>query len=134
MAFGEGYGATKHGVVGFTRALRASLQCQGSAVSASVVCPGFVSETGMFADKQREYDVKPAMFLGTTGPEKVAQTVISSIQRDRAEVIVNRGPIRLSLGMSMWFPRLGEWLGHRLGVHQTSREAADRTRKALTEG
>ncbi|MEE2829961.1 MAG: SDR family NAD(P)-dependent oxidoreductase [Myxococcota bacterium] len=124
-AFGEAYGASKHAVVGFTRALRASLQTRGSGVSASVICPGFISDVGMFADKQAAHEgVEPVAFLGTSPPAAVARAVLRATEKDLPEVIVNRGPLRLSLALAMVFPRLGEWLGRFLGVHQTNYTAA----------
>ena len=125
VAFGEAYGASKHAIVGLTAAMRASLQTQGAPVSASVVCPGFVSDVGMFADKQAAHsDVKPVKFLGTSSPQKVAAGVLRAAEKDLPNVIVNPGPVRILLAVALVFPRLGEWLAHRLGTHQTGYVAA----------
>jgi short-subunit dehydrogenase len=124
-AFGEAYGASKHAMVGFTAALRASLQTQGSKVSASAICPGFVSDVGMFADKQAENEnVRPPAFLGTSSPQRVAAAVLRATEKDLPTVIVNPGPMRITLAISLIFPRIGEWLGHLLGVHKAGYEAA----------
>jgi short-subunit dehydrogenase len=93
-AFGEPYGATKHGLVGFTRSLRASLQTVGSQVSASVVCPGFVSDAGMLADLQREHEVAVPAMLGTCRPEAVAKACLRALARNEPELIVNSRPFR----------------------------------------
>jgi len=124
MAFGETYAATKHGVVGLGRSLRASLQVRGSAGSVSTVCPGFVSEVGMFADKQASFDVTAPASLGTSSPDRVARAVIRAAERNLPELVVNPRPIRIGVALSLLFPRLGEWLAHRLGIHRAGRDAA----------
>jgi short-subunit dehydrogenase len=124
-AFGEAYGASKHAMIGFTSALRASLQTQGSQVSASAVCPGFVSEVGMFADKQAEQpEIRPPVFLGTSRPQKVAAAVLRATESNLPTVIVNPGLIRITLAVALLFPRLGEWLGRVLDVHKPGHQAA----------
>ena len=133
-AFGETYGASKHAIVGFTSALRASLQTQGSAVSASAVSPGFVSDVGMFADKQAQHaEVRPPAFLGTSSPTKVAAAVLRATEKDLPNVIVNPGVIRITLAVALLFPRLGEWLGRVLGVHRAGYEAALGEKRRLLE-
>jgi uncharacterized protein len=76
------YNATKFGLRGFGHALRADLH--GSGVGVSVVCPGFVSDAGLFADA----GVDLPRGVGTRTPEQVADAVVSAILRDRAEVDV----------------------------------------------
>ncbi len=46
VAYGTSYCASKHGLVGFTHALRA--EYEKSPVGFSVVCPGFVTDAGMY--------------------------------------------------------------------------------------
>ena len=56
------YAATKAGLIAWTSGLRAELE--GTGVGASVICPGFVSEVGMFAER-----TQPApRILGTSFP------------------------------------------------------------------
>jgi uncharacterized protein len=76
------YNATKFGLRGFAHALRADLHGRG--VGVSVVCPGFVSDAGMFADA----GIDLPRGVGTRTPEQVADAVVSAIVRDRAEVDV----------------------------------------------
>jgi short-subunit dehydrogenase len=116
-AFNEIYSASKFGLVGFTRALRASLQQDGSPVSASAVCPGFVVGEGMFADQQRDAGVQPPRLIGFTTPEKVADAVVRAVERDLPEVVVNPGPMRPLLALGLLFPRLSEWLAPRIGAN-----------------
>ena len=58
-AHAESYVTTKHAIIGFTRALRASLKAQQSQVSASSVCPGFVREVGMLPVNKRAQASSP---------------------------------------------------------------------------
>jgi short-subunit dehydrogenase len=125
-AFAEPYGATKHGVVGFTRALRASLQTLGSAVSASVVCPGFVSDAGMFHDMQTQYGIVAPRRLGTCTPEAVAKASVRAIERDEPEVVVNGAPIRHLLLLGMAFPGLIERIAKKMEAHKVFHELAQR--------
>ncbi|MET0385780.1 MAG: SDR family NAD(P)-dependent oxidoreductase [Polyangiales bacterium] len=124
-AFGETYGATKAGIVGFTRSLRASMKTVGSPISASVVCPGFVTDAGMFADMQATHAVRsPHFMLGTCTPDEVAQTVLRAIERDDPELFVGRRPMRVMMAIGLLFPRIQEFLSLRLGINEIFHEAA----------
>lgn len=88
------YAATKHGVLGFSWSLRAEMAEHGVEVTA--VCPGYVSDTGMFADRVRELDVgQPPAALKAVTPQKVAAETIKSIETNRADVVV--GPLMLKV-------------------------------------
>ena len=123
-AFGETYGATKAGLVGFTRSLRASLKTQGSAVSASAVCPGFISQAGMFADIQAAHGVKAPWILGTCTPEAVARALMRVIDRDEPERFVGERPLRFFFSVGLLLPRLMEGLSLLLGVNTMFLQAA----------
>ena len=86
------YAATKHGVVGFTHSLR--VEYAGEPVSFSAICPGFVADVGMYARAESEMDTEPPPGLRPVPPQRVADAVLEAVREDRAEVIVNRGPIR----------------------------------------
>lgn len=118
VADGEPYSATKHGVVGFTKSLRASLQRRGAPVSASCICPGLVADVGMFADASKETPLRAPAVQGVARPEAVVRAVLRSVERDLPQVVVNPGAPSLLLAIALVFPRLGEWLGHRLGIHE----------------
>jgi uncharacterized protein len=120
------YAATKHGLIGFTYSLRAELH--GTGVSASAVCPAFVSEAG-FVTSYLEPDIPRGM--GTeTDPRKVGRAVIRAIQRDKPDVVVAGALPQIadvSLAIS---PRLTEFLARRLGGYDSLRqEAAARARR-----
>jgi len=124
-AYGESYGGTKAGLVGFTRSLRVSLKNRGSAVSASVICPGFVRETGMYANGQREHGVQAPSILGTCTPGAVAAAVVRAIEDDEAQIIVNGRPVRPFLALGALSPALLDWFAEKLKINQTLRVLAD---------
>ena len=79
VAGGATYSATKHGVVGFTRALRA--ETRGTGVSTTVVMPGVV-RTEMVEG-----------FLSVRGtriiePSAVGNAIVKALQTGRAEILV----------------------------------------------
>ena len=123
-AFGETYGATKAGLVGFTRSLRASLKTLDSPVSASVVCPVFVNQAGMFADLKNTHAVEAPPILGTCTPQAVAGAVLRAIERDEPELLVGERPLRFMFSGAVMFPRLLEWLSLKLGVNAIFLKAA----------
>jgi short-subunit dehydrogenase len=135
-AFGETYGATKAGLVGFTRSLRASLKTQGSQVSASALCPGFISQAGMFADIQAAHGVKAPWILGTCTPQAVARALLRVVDRDEPERLIGDRPLRLFFAVGLLFPRLIEQLTLLFGVNamflQAARAAEARATAART--
>jgi short-subunit dehydrogenase len=116
LAWGEGYCASKHGLVGFTRALRASLAEHGTPVSASVVCPGFISEVGMYIEMQRVSGARAPASLGSSSPRAVASAVLTAVRRQQACVIVNPVPIAPLIALSAFVPRAVEKVTRALGV------------------
>jgi short-subunit dehydrogenase len=94
VPYGLPYASTKAGLIHFTESLRSEFR--GTGVSGSVVCPGFVSEVGMYDDMTKVADVKASRLVGTSTPTKVAAAVVKCIKRDRPEAIVNPGPMRLA--------------------------------------
>jgi short-subunit dehydrogenase len=94
------YAATKFGLRGFALGIRQDLRVHG--VGVSVVMPGFVSESGMFADA----GVKLPPGVGTRSPAAVAAAVISAVERNRAEVDVAPVPLRLGATIAGVAPEL----------------------------
>jgi short-subunit dehydrogenase len=115
------YSASKFGLVGFTRSLRASLRAEGKTVSASVVCPGFVSGEGMFADASRGFGVTAPARLGASTPDQVAWAVLRAIVSDLPEVVVNPAPVRPLLALGALSPRLTEWLSPKFGADEVGK-------------
>ena len=113
------YAATKAGLIAWTSSMRAELRETG--VGVSVVCPGFVSEVGMFAVR----DEHAPWILGTSTPEAVACAVVRAIQRDIGEIIVNPGPVRLWMMVEALSPSLMSWLLDKAGIFDYYRRRAE---------
>lgn len=121
--FEEVYGATKAGLIGFTQSLRR--EYHGSGVSASVVCPGYVTGAGMYADAAEETGARAPRRAGRATPGAVAAAVIRAIRRDQPEVFVNSTPVRPLTVLSEASPRLGEWLTRKLDLFRAFEEGAE---------
>jgi short-subunit dehydrogenase len=117
------YAATKAGLIQFTYAIREELRQTG--VGASVICPGFVSEAGMFA----EYNKRAPGIAGETPPEKVAAAVIKAIKKDVREIIVNPGPIRPMMILEAIHPGIMTWVLRTSGLYDFYRRQADENEK-----
>jgi 3-oxoacyl-[acyl-carrier protein] reductase len=99
------YQTSKHGLVGFTRALRAEFQRDHFGITA--LCPGFVN-TALLEESGR---ASPP-FVSTT-PEAVAAKCISAIRRNRGLVLITPAAHfywrlwRLAPGLVDWMLREG---------------------------
>lgn len=80
-AGGATYAATKHGVVGFTRAIRA--ETKGTGVRTTIVMPGLI-RTDMIAGFAK------ARATRVVGPELVAAAIVDALRTGRPEVFVPR--------------------------------------------
>ena len=112
VAYGTSYCASKHGLVGFTNSLRS--EYRGRPVGFSVVCPGFVTDAGMY-DRWDRSGIRAPKIAGTSKPEKVAQVVVRCIRRNKAEVMVNTPPVRPLVVLANIAPSVVPWMLHRLG-------------------
>ena len=85
-AGGATYAATKHGVVGFTRAIRA--ETRGTGVRTTIVMPGLI-RTDMIAGFAK------ARATRVVGPDRVAAAIVGALRTGRQEVFVPRelGPV-----------------------------------------
>ena len=113
------YAATKAGLIEWTSGVREELR--GTGVGASVICPGFVSEVGMFA----VYGKRAPRLSGESPPRKVADAVVHAIERDVSEIIVNPGPKRLLSVANAISPEAVSWLLRRFGVYEFYRQQAE---------
>jgi short-subunit dehydrogenase len=128
VAHGETYTTTKHGLIGFTRALRASAQKEKTGVSASVVCPGFVAETGMYVEMQNRHGARaPSSFRPISAADVVA-AALRAVKHDLPDVLVAPGPMRAALALATLAPRLGESVGHLLRTHEVFAHVANQRR------
>ena len=127
------YATSKAGMIAFTESFRAEFKKRG--LSASVICPTFVNEAGMYADMQGRAGVKANMMAGATSPAKVAANVVTAIKRDRPEMLVYRGPGRLVTGLAELTPGLFERVYPVFGTNKVFGELADaRDRERAGQG
>jgi len=122
--YDDAYSASKHGLVGFSRSLRITAMGESYPVGISVICPGFISDTGMWANAEREADIKAPSSIGTSSPEKVAKAVLTAITKNKLEVIVNPTPIRPLLLLQSLFPSIAPWLTQKTGTIQLMKKIA----------
>ena len=116
VSYNSIYSASKSGLIMWTDAIRQELS--QTSVNISVVCPGFIRDSGMFHDSGQS----APKLLGSSLPQDVADAVIKSIQKNSAEVIVNPGPMKPLLALNQLSPRLGDWVVKLFGVPEMNRK------------
>jgi NAD(P)-dependent dehydrogenase (short-subunit alcohol dehydrogenase family) len=129
------YTATKHAVVGLSRALRIEAQRYG--VKVSVLCPGAVRTPilrgGRYGRVKSELDVEwfatRIERLGAMEPSLLARRVLRAVRRNRAIIIEPR-----SARITWYLDRLSPWLSEKLwqGALGLARRAS--ARNALKNG
>ena len=118
------YAATKAGLIAWTSSVRAELYRTG--VSASVICPGFISDVGMFA----VYGKAAPKISGESKPEKVGEAVIRAIKKDLQEVVVNPFSIKPMTVLDALNPEIITKLFRKTGLHEFYRgQAQDNLKK-----
>ncbi len=118
------YCGSKHGVIGFTGALRSEYVREP--IGFSAICPGFVGRVGMYGRLENAVGKPPSGPLSIVPPEDVGDAVVKAIRGERAEVIVNRIGARPLILLSTLAPGLAAKLGRAGRV----REFAERFAKA----
>jgi short-subunit dehydrogenase len=114
------YSATKAGLVGFTYSLRAELH--GTGVSASVICPGYVTEAGLTADRVHS---DPRRTESWTTPDRVAAAVVRAIARGLPDVVVSGILGKLADVSVALSPRLSEAVARRTRAYRFQRVEAE---------
>ncbi len=109
VAYNETYGATKHGIVGFTRSLAATAEGEGWPLGFSCILPGFIAGTGIYEDMKRRTGVAAPRLSGTSSPEKVVAETLKAIERERLEVVVNPTSFRVLAIFLLLFPSATRW-------------------------
>jgi NAD(P)-dependent dehydrogenase (short-subunit alcohol dehydrogenase family) len=106
------YSASKHAVIGFTESLRLELLKGGHrGVTFTIATPSFV-KTGMFDG------IKPPLLTPWLEPEKLAQKIHRAVLKD--QLYLREPPMVKALPAlkGLASPRILDWLGARLGLHQ----------------
>ena len=114
------YGGTKAAILAWSHALR--IELEGSGVSVSVVSPGYVKDTGMFAAHYR----KPPRVLGETTADAVARSVVHALRVDPIEIEVSPRPFWPVQALYAAAPRRVLALMRRLGVMDYIKGMLDR--------
>jgi short-subunit dehydrogenase len=107
----EVYSAAKDGLIGFTRVLRADYRKNG--VSSSVLILGPIGGSGSGARTMEEMNLHMSAMdkVSLSPPQAVAQAVLKSIRRDKAEIVIMPGPGRLLRALMDLFPGMGSMMG-----------------------
>ncbi|MCH7764824.1 MAG: SDR family NAD(P)-dependent oxidoreductase, partial [Candidatus Marinimicrobia bacterium] len=108
--------ASKGGLIMWTDGMRQELR--DTNVNISVICPGYISDAGMFYDGH----VDPPALLGSSKPQDVADAVVKAITQNKAEIIVNKGPIKPLLAIGQISPVFGDMVVRKFGVPELSKK------------
>ncbi len=125
MAYNEVYATTKAGIIGFTKALRQSLQDRGVNVSASVVAPGFMDGSGMYENMKEKHKVVAPKILGSNHMKTLTKALIKAIEKDKPDIIVSAGLPRLIVAMSIFDQRTIERITKSFKISKFFRAIAD---------
>lgn len=123
-AYEELYTATKHGLVGFTRSLRASARDSGWPVSASVICPGFMEDAGLYEQMKKDYGVNAPAMMGSTRATDLGDAVVRAIEKDIPDILIMKGSPRLAVAALALAPRLFESINARMDTGALFRAVA----------
>lgn len=123
-AYEEPYAASKAGLVAFMRSLRLTAQDCGWPVGASVICPGFMTGTGMYENTRRSFGGAAPKLAGTMDAAALGDAVIRAVERDLPDLYLMPGPARLNAATGIVAPRFFEWLMRAFDVAAFFRNAA----------
>ncbi len=124
-AYGAAYGASKAGLISLTESLRGEFRGQG--VSASVICPGFTHDGGIYERMKGATGRGTPPQMGATSAAAVARAVVKAIQKDKPEVLLNWPPMRPMFVLAELWPAVGEWIIRQASVRFLKRIATRRT-------
>jgi NAD(P)-dependent dehydrogenase (short-subunit alcohol dehydrogenase family) len=97
------YCASKHGVIGFTRALREELKIKDSNIRLMSVSPGFV-DTGMI-EKGSLRGFPEWLGFALSKPEEVARDVVRAVERGATEIYPTLNG-KMILGVNKFLPAI----------------------------
>jgi short-subunit dehydrogenase len=120
--FTEAYAASKDGLIGFSRVLRNDYRDTG--VSASAIVLGAVRDVGLGQRTLDETGLE-ANTAFMVRPERVAKAVVRAIEKDKAEIVVMRGPGRVLKALMDLFPGLGAALNRISGSEKLMSSVAN---------
>lgn len=103
------YAASKHAQLAFSRSLRATLR--GSGIDVHTILPGYVQTEGF---PQRSLVEHPLLRRIVVQPERVAEAIVTAVDRGRSEVVVPWFPYRPASVLHGVAPALVSKLGARV--------------------
>ena len=121
----EVYSAAKDGLIAFTRVLRADYLPSG--VSSSVLILGPIGGAGTGARTMEEMN-RPMSAMDKaimSPPEAVARSVVKSLRRDKAEIVIMPGPGRLMRALMTLFPGMGPSMNQMTGSTRLMKQVVD---------
>ncbi len=121
----EVYSAAKDGLIGFTHVLRADY-CRAG-VSSSVLILGSIGGAGTGARTMEEMNLHMSTMdkAFMSPPEAVAQAVLKSIRRDKAEIVIMPGPGRFMRALMTLFPGMGPTMNQMTGGTRVMKQVVD---------
>ncbi len=120
----ESYAASKAGLIGFTLSMRSSAKVKNSKVSASVICPGFMDDAGMY-EEMKKVSGKVQWFVGSLPAQRLADAVLTAIEKDLPEITLMPGFPKLTKVFNLFAPKMFERSNVRLGVYDALLAVAD---------
>ena len=118
------YAATKAGLRALTFSMREDLRPAG--VGVSVICPGPISDAGMWAEAGMDTPIGVRM----RSPEAVAAAVVEAVARNRAEIDVASFGLRAAAVFAQLRPEWFAALGRRsAGPYAAAMTAAGRSKR-----
>ncbi len=127
MPFGSTYSGTKAALSEWALSLWMELKDTG--VTVTTICPGFVTDAGMFARKGRD---APGS-IGSCTPEQVAEAVLKALHSNKPEILVNSMPVRPLMALKSINPVAAASLGDKLGLVKFLRSLTKPPDGAATE-
>ena len=121
------YAASKAGLIQWSNAL--SLEMEGTGIGASVLCPVYVADIGMFAI----HGVPAPRLAGSVSPEYVAKSVVKALRKNQQELIVRPSPTRPLYALNELSPRLGNLIMKAMGVVKLQKGLAESRNQAITK-
>ena len=122
-AYSTVYAATKGAEIAATHSLHATYRDSG--VKFTVVCPGFVSDTGMWHDQAMSRGVKTSRLVGSSSPQAVVAAVFKAIEKGPVEILVNTPPMRPLLVIGEISPRFRHFVLRMMGVNRAFKRTAE---------
>jgi short-subunit dehydrogenase len=120
--FTEAYAASKDGLAAFSRVLRSDYRSRG--VSASSIILGAVKDAGLGQRTLDETGLDSNMSF-MVRPSAVANAVVRAIEKDKAEIVVMKGPGRLMKALMDYFPGFGPAMNKLAGAEKVVTAVAD---------